>query len=96
MSEAPVRARLVAVVRGRVQGVFFRAFVERRAAGLGLSGYVRNLPGGALEVQAEGNRDSLEMLLGYLHTGPSRARVDSVDISWGDDKGEFSGFKVKY
>jgi acylphosphatase len=96
MSEAPVRARLTATALGRVQGVFFRAFVERRAAELGLAGYVRNLPGGGLEVQAEGERDSLEKLAFYLRTEPPRARVDRVETVWQDYTGDFAGFEVRY
>ena len=56
------------VVHGHVQGVFFRTFVSREAAKLGLSGYVRNLPaGGAVEVQAEGEREQLKkIIVGFI------------------------------
>ena len=67
-------ASLRAVVRGRVQGVFFRDFVRRHADQLNLRGYVRNLPDGGVEVVAEGERPALERLLEYLKEGPPAAR----------------------
>jgi acylphosphatase len=91
------QASLVAVVHGRVQGVFFRAFVRDQAKALGLTGYVKNKSGGgAVEVHAEGEKDKLEELLDYLRTGPSRARVDRVDVEWSDFEGRFQGFSVNY
>ena len=89
-------ASLQATVYGRVQGVFFRAFVNRWARELGLVGYVRNLPGGAVEVRAEGERQQLEKLVGYLKVGPSGARVDKVVTSWSEYTGNYSGFSVRY
>ena len=84
------------IVSGRVQGVFFRAFVSRRARELGIAGYVRNLPGEAVEVQAEGERAQLEKLLGYLQAGPPAARVGKLETSWSDFTGRFPDFSVKY
>jgi acylphosphatase len=87
---------LKAVVHGYVQGVFFRAFVSRRAEELGLSGYVRNLPGGAVEVLAEGEKEQLEKLIGYLKVGPPSAKVEKVVTEWGEYSGKYSGFSVRY
>jgi acylphosphatase len=90
-------ASVQAVVYGIVQGVFFRAFVQRQAAKLGLTGYVRNLPGGgAVEVHAEGERRRLEELIGYLRIGPPGAKVDKVDTSWSEYSGTYSGFSIRY
>jgi acylphosphatase len=89
-------ASLKATVRGRVQGVFFRAFVETRAEELKLTGYVRNRPDGAVEVRAEGERQKLEKLVAYLKTGPPAARVEEVGEEWGTYTGEFPGFSVRY
>ena len=83
-------------VYGRVQGVFFRAFVTRCARELSLAGCVRNLPDGAVEVRAEGNRQQLEKLVGYLKAGPPGARVDEVATSWSEYTGNYSGFSVRY
>ena len=89
-------ASLQAIVYGRVQGVFFRDFVTRWARELGLAGYVRNLPDGAVEVRAEGERQQLEKLVGYLKEGPPAARVNKVVTSWSEYAGNYSGFRVRY
>ncbi len=89
-------AAFQATVHGRVHGVFFRASVQRRAEGLKLSGYVRNLPDGTVEVRAEGEREQLERLIDYLRVGSRPARVDNVVTSWAEHTGNFSGFNVRY
>lgn len=86
-----------ATVHGRVQGVYFRAFVEEYARTLGLTGYVRNLSGGrSLEVWAEGDREKLEELLIQLKIGPSRAKVERVDVKWSEHTGRYNHFSVNY
>jgi len=67
------------LVRGRVQGVGFRWFVEREARTLGVAGWVRNNPDGGVEVLAMGTREQLLTLRGKLHAGPRASRVDAVD-----------------
>jgi len=90
-------AHLSAKVYGRVQGVFFRSFVRRLAIGLGLKGYVCNLPSGnAIEVQAEGDKEQLEKLIEQLRIGPTGARVKKVEINWSDHSGKFKNFEVSY
>jgi len=90
-------ASLKAIVHGRVQGVNFRSFVEYRAEALGLRGYVKNLSGGrAVEVCAEGEKTKLEELIKHLRNGPSRARVERVDVEWPDYTGRFDDFHVSY
>lgn len=90
-------ASVHAVVYGRVQGVFFRDFVSRQAAELGLTGYVRNLHDGeAVEVQAEGGRKQLEKLVESLKIGPPAARVERVVANWSEYTGSYSGFKIRY
>ena len=69
------------VVSGRVQGVGFRYFVLRRAQALSLSGWVRNLPNGAVEVHAWGGRDQIDKLAELLAVGPRSAKVTNVEIS---------------
>jgi acylphosphatase len=89
------KAALRAIVRGRVQGVGFRDFVWRRARFLGLVGYVRNLPDGrSVEVVAEGQRDDLEQLLEFLRSGPPAARVEQVDVEWGEATDRFHRFVI--
>lgn len=74
---------LRAVVHGLVQGVWFRQFTVTEATGLGLVGWVRNCEGGrSVELVARGERSALESLVALVRTGPSDARVDSVDVEW--------------
>jgi acylphosphatase len=86
-----------AVVRGRVQGVNFRAFVRQRAKELNIRGFVRNLPGGnELEVQAEGDKKSLEKLTDYIKTGPEGASVSQITIHWSKSPAKFDRFDILY
>lgn len=90
-------AAIRAVVRGRVQGVGFRDYVETRARFLRLAGAVRNLPDGrSVEVIAEGPRASLERLIERLREGPRMSRVDAVDVEWQDATGEFRDFGTAF
>jgi acylphosphatase len=89
-------ASLKATVYGRVQGVFFRAFVARHARDMGLAGYVRNLPDGAVEVWAEGDRNQLERLSSFLKEGPPGARVKEVVTSWAEFTGNFPDFRIRH
>jgi acylphosphatase len=85
---------LRAVVRGRVQGVFFRGSVQARADHLNATGYVRNRPDGTVEVWAEGERYQLEKLSEYLYVGPPAAHVDNVELEWGAATGRYRDFSV--
>ena len=69
------------MVSGRVQVVGFRWFVEREAATLGITGWVRNRDNGSVEVMATGTREQLNTLHGRLREGPRAARVDEVAVS---------------
>lgn len=90
-------AAIRAVVRGRVQGVGFRDYVETRARFLRLTGYARNLPDNrSVEVIAEGPRKSLEQLIEHLREGPRMSRVDGVDVEWREASGEFREFGTAF
>lgn len=90
-------ARLSAMVYGRVQGVYFRNFVQSEARKLGLTGYVRNLASGdAVEVKAEGEKPQLEKLVEQLKIGPPRARVKRVEVDWSDYSGQFDIFGIRH
>jgi acylphosphatase len=89
------RARLEAVVHGRVQGVGFRMFVVDVATNRGLAGWVANEASGRVRCVAEGPRDDLRALLADLHDGPSGARVERVDATWLPASGEFGRFEVR-
>lgn len=90
------QARLNLRIRGRVQGVFFRACACEEGRALGLCGWVRNRLDGSVEITAEGPRARLEILLAWAYQGPPAARVDSVGARWSEFRGEFSGFAVRY
>lgn len=89
------RARLDAVVRGRVQGVGFRYFVISRAAELALDGWVANDADGSVRCRAEGDRVALETLLAALREGPPGAWVDDVAAAWGAASGDLGPFTVR-
>ena len=87
---------LEAIVKGRVQGVFFRRFVEEHAEQLQLNGYVRNLPDGDVEVMAEGAKEKLIKLLERLKTGPPASMVKEVKAEWSAYTGKYTQFEVRY
>ncbi|MEO2082600.1 MAG: acylphosphatase [Desulfurobacteriaceae bacterium] len=90
-----VRA-LHAFVSGRVQGVGYRAFTRRKARELGLTGFVRNLPDGRVEVYAVGREEDLIRLLDYLKEGPYFARVDGIEYSFSEPESEYEDFVILY
>jgi acylphosphatase len=81
------------VVKGRVQGVFFRAETSDRAQSLGLAGWVRNNPDGSVEAAFEGDRKRVESMVAWCKKGPALAEVEDVDIDWVEPQNE-SGFTV--
>jgi acylphosphatase len=93
-SEKPVQARRY-LIRGRVQGVGFRWFVEREAHILGIAGWVRNNNDGTVEVLAQGTRDQLSGLHSRLREGPRAARVDSVEVSDESPTPRLSSFGIE-
>ena len=89
-----MKARAHVFVRGRVQGVFFRDHARRWAGSLGLTGWVRNLEDGRVEVLAEGERERIEGLIDRLREGPPLAAIEDVELSWEEFSGEFSDFRI--
>ena len=87
---------LHAVVYGLVQGVNYRYFVQRNAESLGLTGYVCNLDDGNVEVVAEGDKDKLLELIARLEVGPRAARVERVEVEWGQYSGRYRGFDIAF
>ena len=86
-----VRLRVV----GRVQGVGYRFFIEREAGRLGLSGWVRNMPDGSVELEAEGDRAILRELVGRAREGPPLSRVTRVDEAWDEGAPRHAGFHIR-
>ena len=83
-------------VSGRVQGVNYRVFTEQEANLLGLVGYVRNLPDGRVQVEAEGNRKTVEELINRLRRGPAHAHVTNIEVSFKPAYGKFTVFAIRY
>jgi acylphosphatase len=90
----PMRLKLK--ISGRVQGVCYRWYTRDTAAELGLTGWVRNLPDGTVELVAEGARGKLEQLLDCCRRGPDLARVSDIQTEWEDETGEFQEFSIRH
>jgi len=88
------RARIY--ISGRVQGVLFRDYTQKWASSLKLTGWVKNLPDGRVEVSVEGEKDKINQLINKLRQGPRMARVDDVNIEWEEYRGEYSGFHITW
>jgi len=87
-----VRARIW--VSGLVQGVAYRAFTQRAASRNGLRGGVRNLDDGRVEVEVEGERQTIESLIALLRSGPSMARVQDVQVQWEPPTNRYDDFQI--
>jgi acylphosphatase len=90
----PVRAHIL--VSGRVQGVGYRAFAHRAATAQGLTGGVRNLDDGRVELDVEGPQAAIEALLLQLKAGPPAGHVTKIETEWMTATGRFAGFSVWY
>lgn len=88
------------VIRGRVQGVMFRDFVQRKARGLDIVGTVQNQQDGSVLIVAVGEEDKLKKLLELLHKGPlltiMRHQIDTVEATWSEPTDIFSSFEILY
>ena len=93
-AQSSVQARRF-IVRGRVQGVGFRWFVEREAHILQVDGWVRNNADGTVEVLAQGTREQLAGLRSRLREGPRAARVDDVEVSEAEPVAGLTSFQVR-
>ena len=89
-----LRVRLI--IEGRVQGVWFRDSTRRQALALGVTGWVRNRPGGNVEVVAEGPEGAVRRLIAWCHRGPSSARVTQVHETTEQWRGEFDAFEIVF
>ena len=84
-------------VEGRVQGVFFRDSTQRKAASLGLTGWVKNLPDGRVEALFVGSEDACRQALAFVKVGPSGARVTGVEHYWEDSPTSgYAAFEIRY
>lgn len=81
-------------MRGYVQGVGFRYFCHTRATRLQLTGWVKNMPDGSVELLVEGDRGNIETLIDELKVGPRSASVADVRVLWKPFTGKFHTFSI--
>ena len=91
----PEKVRARVIVGGVVQGVYFRSTTRDMAAGLGLDGWVRNLPDGRVEAVFEGDRESVDKAVVWVHHGPPRAAVQGIE-RFDEEPSGLLGFRVMY
>ena len=94
MTDATEVTRRHVVVRGRVQGVFFRDSCRREARGRGVTGWVSNSPDGSVEAVFEGPPDAVDAMVAWVHEGPRHASVAGVSVRTERPEG-LSDFQVR-
>ena len=87
--------RIKVLISGRVQGVYFRMFTQKKAKQLAIKGCVRNLPDGRVEIIAEADHESIEQLIKWSHKGPLTARVDQVELFEFEVDEVFTSFEIR-
>jgi acylphosphatase len=88
------KVALKAYISGLVQGVGYRYFAYREATRMKLSGYVKNLPDGRVEVFAEGPRNQLTQFLMVLEEGPRFSDVQNIEIEWLESHNKYQSFRI--
>lgn len=83
-------------ISGRVQGVGFRYFTQKKAKQIGLLGWVKNTYSGTVEVMVQGSETEIQTFLDFLQIGPSLSRVDKISKYKMEVLNDFDSFKVKY
>jgi acylphosphatase len=83
-------------ISGKVQGVFFRHNTYKKARELELSGWVKNISDGRVEVVIEGNQDQVDEMVGWCNRGRPPAKVTDVEEIWEEPRGEFDSFETIY
>jgi acylphosphatase len=91
-----MKARAHIKVTGRVQGVYYRSTAREVAIELGLTGWVRNVPDGSVEIVAEGEKEKIEEFIKWCWKGPPLAIVKNLEVKWEEYKNEFKSFEVRY
>jgi acylphosphatase len=92
--EESISVRLI--VRGKVQGVYFRFNMRQVAMKNSVVGWVRNLPDGNVEALLEGNKEDVNQVVQWSKIGPENARVDEVKIEYGQYTGKYKDFIIRY
>jgi acylphosphatase len=84
------------LVTGKVQGVYFRFNMQQVAMKNSVVGWVRNLPDGNVEALLEGNKEDVNQVVRWSKIGPENARVDEVEMDYGQYTGEYKDFIIRY
>ena len=84
------------IVSGMVQGVGYRFFVTKIARRMELTGWVKNLPSGEVEIEVEGPKGLVETLITEIQTGNSWAVVRNIEVAWGKYQGKYTGFDIAF
>ena len=88
------RRRMMVLYSGRVQGVGFRYQTRQVSAGFEVTGQVRNLPDGRVELVAEGSQPELEEFLEAIRQSGLKGFIRNEEVTWSDPRGEFRGFTI--
>jgi len=88
------KRRVHVFISGRVQGVFFRASAKKKARGLGITGWIKNLPGGRVEAVLEGDSESVEKIVDWAKKGPPAAKVQDIEVEEKEYRAQFDSFKI--
>ena len=84
------------IISGKVQGVFYRASTRDKAVRIGVTGWVKNLPGGNVEAVFQGEKNKVMQMIEWCKKGPAYSKVDDVSVTWEEPSGEFGNFEVRY
>ncbi|CAD6871827.1 acylphosphatase [Methylomonas fluvii] len=83
------------IVKGRVQGVYFRAYTQKQAVKLNVKGFVRNLADGSVEIVANGHAEDVQKLVAWCHKGPMLAKVSEVIVNPHNSSEHFELFEIR-
>lgn len=96
MDNSQSKVRLHAKIIGRVQGVSYRYYTQLKALEIGLSGWVRNLPDGSVELMVEGSSADVKTLIDWCQIDPSMADVVDIQLDSYPATGEYKGFEIRF
>ncbi|MDP3013318.1 MAG: acylphosphatase [Candidatus Subteraquimicrobiales bacterium] len=89
-----IRARLR--IKGLVQGVYFRSYMQEVAERFNVNGWVKNCPDRTVEAVLEGSEENVKKVIDWAQRGPPAAKITDVDVEWEDYIGEFKNFRIEY
>ena len=89
-----MKKKVTLKIKGRVQGVFFRAGTQEKARELGLTGWVKNEADGTVILEAEGEEQKLRELIRWCQEGPEYAKIDNTEVNWQPPNGQYQDFSI--